>query len=212
MKNINEILKDLGITVPEDKDAELQKLVAENYKTVAEFDKKVGRLETERDGLQSQLDTAAETLKKFEGIDADQIKAELAAATKKAEDAEQSLKDQLEERDYNDALKACMAEVKFSSNAARDAILAKIRQQGLKRDGDKLLGFEDAIKAAREADPEAFAKEEDPNTLPAAKVTTKLGGGQTGKKYNSKDEIMAIKDPSERQQAIAENMNLFQKG
>jgi len=43
-------------------------------------------------------------------------------------------------------------------------------------------------------------------------VTTKLGGGQTGKKYNSKDEIMAIKDPSERQQAIAENMNLFQKG
>lgn len=212
MKNINEILKDLGITVPEDKAAELQKLVDENYKTVAEFDKKVGRLETERDGLQSQLDTAAETLKKFEGIDADQIKAELAAATKKAEDAEQSLKDQLEERDYNDALKACMAEVKFSSNAARDAILAKIRQQGLKRDGDKLLGFEDAIKAAREADPEAFAKEEDPNTLPAAKVTTKLGGGQTGKKYNSKDEIMAIKDPSERQQAIAENMNLFQKG
>ncbi len=212
MKNINEILKDLGITVPEDKAAELQKLVAENYKTVAEFDKKVGRLETERDGLQSQLDTAAETLKKFEGIDADQIKAELAAATKKAEDAEQSLKDQLEERDYNDALKACMAEVKFSSNAARDAILAKIRQQGLKRDGDKLLGFEDAIKAAREADPEAFAKEEDPNTLPAAKVTTQLGGGQTGKKYNSKDEIMAIKDPSERQQAIAENMNLFQKG
>ena len=73
MKNINEILKDLGITVPEDKAAELQKLVAENYKTVAEFDKKVGRLETERDGLQSQLDTAAETLKKFEGIDADQI-------------------------------------------------------------------------------------------------------------------------------------------
>ena len=212
MKNINEILKDLGITVPEDKAAELQKLVDENYKTVAEFDKKVGRLETERDGLQSQLDTAAETLKKFEGIDADQIKAELAAATKKAEDAEQSLKDQLEERDYNDALKACMAEVKFSSNAARDAILAKIRQQGLNRDGDKLLGFEDAIKAAREADPEAFAKEEDPNTLPAAKVTTKLGGGQTGKKYNSKDEIMAIKDPSERQQAIAENMNLFQKG
>lgn len=48
MKNINEILKDLGIEVPEDKTAELQKLVAENYKTVAEFDKKVGRVETER--------------------------------------------------------------------------------------------------------------------------------------------------------------------
>lgn len=212
MKNIIEILKDLGVTVPEDKTAELNKLVAENYKTVAEFDKRVGRLETERDGLQSQLDTATENLKKFDGLDADAIKNEVAEAKKRAEEAEKNLKEKLEERDYNDALKACMAEVKFSSNAARDAILAKIRQQGLKRDGDKLLGFEDAIKAAREADPEAFAKEEDPNTLPAAKVTTKLGGGQTGKKYNSKDEIMAIKDPSERQQAIAENMNLFQKG
>ena len=212
MKNINEILKELGITVPEDKTAELQKLVAENYKTVAEFDKKVGRLETERDGYKSQLDTATESLKKFEGLDADALKTELAAANKRAKEAEDNLKTQLEERVYNDALKACFSGIKFSSASAGAAIMEQIKKQGLKRDGDKLLGFEDAIKAAREADPEAFAKEEDPNTLPAAKVTTKLGGGQTGKKYNSKDEIMAIKDPSERQQAIAENMNLFQKG
>lgn len=87
MKNINEILKELGITVPEDKTAEFQKLVAENYKTVAEFDKKVGRLETERDGLQNQLNTATENLKKFEGLDADAIKNEVAEAKKRAEEA-----------------------------------------------------------------------------------------------------------------------------
>lgn len=212
MKNINEILKELGITVPEDKTAEFQKLVAENYKTVAEFDKKVGRLETERDGYKSQLDTATESLKKFEGLDADALKTELAAANKRAKEAEDNLKTQLEERDYNDALKACFSGIKFSSASAGAAIMEQIKKQGLKRDSDKLLGFEDAIKKAREADPDAFAPEEDPNTPPPAKVTTKLGGGQTGKKYNSKDEIMAIKDPSERQQAIAENMNLFQKG
>lgn len=210
MKNINEILKELGITVPEDKTAELQRLVAENYKTVAEFDKKVGRLETERDGLQSQLDTATENLKKFEGLDADALKNEVAEAKKKAEEAEKTLKDQLEERDYNDALKACFAGVKFSSAAAKTAVMEQIRKQDLKRDGDKLLGFDDAIKAAREADPDAFAPEEDPDTPPAAKVTTKLGGGQTGKKYNSKDEIMAIKDTVERRAAIAANMSLFQ--
>ena len=211
MKNITEILKELGITVPEDKAAELQKQVAENYKTVAEFDKKVGRLETERDGYKSQLDTANETLKKFEGVDADGIKAELAAAQKKAEEAEKNLKDQLEERDYNDALKACMAGVRFSSNAAKAAVMENIRKQGLKRDGDKLLGFEDAIKAAKEADPDAFAAEEDPNTPPPGKITTKLGGGAPGgKKYSSKDEIMAIKDTAERRAAIAANMNLFE--
>lgn len=210
MKNIIEILKDLGITVPEDKSAELQKQVAENYKTVAEFEKKVGRLETERDGLQNQLDTATESLKKFEGLDADALKNEVAEANKKAKEAEDTLKAQLEERDYNDALKACMAGVKFSSASAKAAVMEQIRKQGLKRDGEKLLGFEDAIKAAREADPDAFAPEEDPNTPPAAKVTTKLGGGQTGKKYNSKDEIMAIKDTVERRAAIAANMHLFE--
>ena len=171
MKNIIEILKDLGVTVPEDKTAELNKLVAENYKTVAEFDKRVGRLETERNGLQSQLDTATENLKKFEGLDADALKNEVAEAKKKAEEAEKTLKEQLEERDYNDALKACFAGIKFSSTSAGAAIMEQIRKQGLKREGDKLLGFDDAIKAAREADPDAFAKEDDPNAPPPAKVT-----------------------------------------
>lgn len=210
MKNINEILKELGIEVPADKVAELTKQVAENYKTVAEFDKKVGRLETERDGLQSQLDTATENLKKFEGLDADALKNEVAEAKKKAKDAEDALKTQLEERDYNDALKACMAGVKFSSSAAKAAVMEQIRKQGLKRDGDKLLGFDDAIKTIKEADPDAFAAEEDPNTPPPAKVTTKLGGGTGGKTYKSKDEIMAIKDTAERRAAIAANMNLFE--
>lgn len=210
MKNINEILKDLGIEVPEDKASELTKLVAENYKTVAEFDKKVRRLETERDGLQTQLGTAAENLKKFEGLDADALKNELAEANKKAKEAEDTLKAQLEERDYNDALKACMDGVKFSSASAKSAVMEQIRKQGLKRDGDKLLGFEDAIKAAKEADPDAFAPEEAPDAPPAAKVTTKLGGGSGGKTYKSKDEIMAIKDTTERRAAIAANMNLFE--
>ncbi len=210
MKNIIEILKDLGVTVPEDKTAELNKLVAENYKTVAEFDKRVGRLETERDGLQSQLDTATENLKKFDGLDADAIKNEVAEAKKRAEEAEKNLKEKLEERDYNDALKACFAGVKFSSASAGAAIMEQIRKQGLKRDGDKLLGFDDAIKAAREADPDAFAKEDDPDAPPPAKVTQKLGGSASGKKYNSKDEIMAIKDTAERRAAIAANMSLFE--
>ena len=211
MKNIIEILKDLGITVPEDKTAELTKQVAENYKTVAEFDKKVGRVETERDGYKAQLDTATESLKKFEDLDADALKAELATAQKKAADAEKDLKDKLEERDYNDALKACMSGIKFSSNAAKAAVMEQIRKQGLKRDGDKLLGFDDAIKSAREADPDAFVPEEDPNAPPAPKVTTKLGSGApSGKKYASKDEIMAIKDTTARRAAIAANMNLFE--
>ena len=39
MKNIETILSDFGITIPEGKAADLRKAVAENYKTVAEFAK-----------------------------------------------------------------------------------------------------------------------------------------------------------------------------
>ena len=44
MKNIVEICKDFGIEIPADKLAEFNKAVAESYKTVAEFEKKVTRL------------------------------------------------------------------------------------------------------------------------------------------------------------------------
>ena len=36
MKNINEIMKDLGVEVPEEKKAEFEKTFKENYKTIAE--------------------------------------------------------------------------------------------------------------------------------------------------------------------------------
>lgn len=43
-------------------------------------------------------------------------------------------------------------------------------------------------------------------------VKTPTPPSGTGKNYKSKAEIMAIKDAGERQKAIAENINLFQKG
>jgi hypothetical protein len=54
MQNIIEIIKEIGLEVPEDKVAELNKKVADNYLTRAEFDKKLGRAETERDNYKAQ--------------------------------------------------------------------------------------------------------------------------------------------------------------
>ncbi len=52
MKNIHEILKELGIEIPADKKTEFDTAVNENYKTVAEVDK----LRTARDTYKSALD------------------------------------------------------------------------------------------------------------------------------------------------------------
>ncbi len=64
MKNIHDILKELGIEITADKKAEFDTTVNENYKTVVEADK----LRMARDTYKTQLDEAGGKLKEFEGI------------------------------------------------------------------------------------------------------------------------------------------------
>lgn len=211
MKNVIEILKALGIEVPEDKTAELNKAVSENYKTIAEFDKKIGKIEGERDDLQSQLATAQDTLKGFEGIDPAAIQQQLADYKKKAEDAERDYTEKLEKRDFDDALKAELETVKFSSEAAKKAVMAEITEAGLKLKDGKIMGLSDLLSQIKERDASAFVdEEEEEQEQNKARFTTPLGHKGSGKKYGSWQEIMDIKDPSERQRAISENMNLFE--
>lgn len=65
MRNIFEILSSLGIEVPEDKKEPLEKELAANYKTVAEYEKQAGKLSQALD----KLKTAEDGLKAFEGVD-----------------------------------------------------------------------------------------------------------------------------------------------
>lgn len=108
MTNIHDILKKFGIEIPEDKKADFDKDVAANYKTVAEYDKKIGKAESERDNYKAQLETAQETLKGFEGVDLDTINKQLNEYKEKAEKAERDYSDKLAERDFSDALKTAM--------------------------------------------------------------------------------------------------------
>ena len=209
MINIHEILKKFELEIPEDKKADFDKEVAANYKTVVEFDKKLGKAETERDNYKAQLDTANETLKSFEGVDLDTINRQLDDYKKKAEDAERDYQAKIADRDFNDALKLEMEQYKFSSDAARRAVMSEIKEKGLKLENGKILGFNDLMSTIKERDGSAFIDEDNP----PARFTQRMNTNKTTKKYSSKDEIMKIKDSAERQTAIAENYDLFtQKG
>lgn len=81
MKNIFEILAAMGIAVPEDKKADITKQVAENYKTIAEFEKVKNRLEVERDNYKDSLETAQNSLKEFEGVDVNELNGKVAQLT-----------------------------------------------------------------------------------------------------------------------------------
>lgn len=134
----------------------------ENAKTTVNTakDKEITALTNERDGFKSQLDTANETLKKFEGIDPEQIQAELQTYKTRAEETERKFARELTQRDQRDWLTAKLDEYGVKSPLARKQITAEIMSEkdGLKwkpAEGGKpgtFYGFDDYMKAAKEED------------------------------------------------------------
>ena len=193
MQNIEAILTELGIEVSADKKESLTKKVAENYVTKAEHEKKLGKAETDRDTWKEKAETAESTLKGFEGVDLETMQKDLADWKKKAEDAEKNAQAQLYERDFTDALK-----MEF-----------EVKEAGLKLKDGKILGLNDLITQMKEKDASAFVDDEQQkaqqNQARFTQPTNKQGQGGA----LTKDQIMSIKDASERQAAIAANMSLF---
>ena len=128
MQKLIETLKSFGIEIPADKQADVKKALSEHYKNIAEHNKAVSKLETDRDTWKEKAETAEETLKGFEGIDPSQVQTELATWKKKAEDAEENAKKQLYERDFADALKSELENMKFTSEAAKKSWRISKRQ------------------------------------------------------------------------------------
>lgn len=179
MQNILEILKELGIEVPEDKEKELNKKVSENYKTVSEHKKKVEKLEEERDQFKEQYETAKETLDGFDGKNFEAITKERDEWKEKAEKAEKDFNAKIEKRDYSDAVAKAMENLKFSSNSARKAFQAELEADPLKMKDGKLLGFDDFVKSYQETDASAFVSEEDMKQKEEAARFTDPAGGST---------------------------------
>lgn len=208
MQNVHEILKKYGVEVPAESKADFDKDILANYKTVTEVEKKLGKVEGERDNYAEQLKTAQETLKSFEGVDLATIQSELATWKTKAENAEKDFNAKLEARDFDDALKTAMEGYKFSSTAAKNAVTEEVRKAGLKLKDGKILGLNDLMETIKAADASAFITEREENR---ARFTEPKPTGMTGGVITKAD-IMAIKDPAERQSKIAANIHLFQKG
>ena len=188
MQNIIDILKSNGIEVPEDKVATINKAVAENYKTVSEVEKKTSKLESERDSWKDRAETAEETLKGFEGKDFDTITKERDEWKKKAEDAEKEYSAKEAEREKQELLKDAFAEIEFTSESAKKAIMAQISENVSVKNG-KLIGFNDLLEYAKKNDASAFVdKEQQSLEQNKARFTTSMNnqnGGKSGKQILS---------------------------
>lgn len=202
-----EDLKEKGLT-----DEQISFVMSENGKDLKKLQKENETLTSDRDTWKEKAETAEETLKGFEGIDPTQVQAQLAEYKKKAEDAEKDRDAKLYERDFADALRTALEGIKFSSEAAKKAVMADIKEAGLKLKDGKILGLNDLISQMKEKDASAFVDEAQQQAQQNAARFTAPRGQQTPPGSMTKEDIMAIKDPSERQAKIAENIGLFRKG
>lgn len=202
-----EELKAQGLT-----EEQISFVMAENGKDLKKLQKENDNLITERDTWKEKAEAAETTLKGFEGVDLETMQKELSDWKQKATEAEKNAQAQLYERDFADALKTEFEGIKFSSEAAKRAIMAEVKEAGLKLKDGKILGLNDLIGQMKEKDASAFiddAQQQAQRNM--ARFTAPLGKQNAPGTMTRKD-IEAIKDPSERQSAIASNLHLFGKG
>lgn len=204
-----EELKEKGLT-----EDQIAFVMAENGKDLKKVQKENENLASDRDKWKTQAETAEETLKKFDGVDLETMKTELSSWKQKAETVEADYQQKIYDRDFSDALKTEMESIKFSSEAAKRAVMAEIKESGLKLKDGKILGLSDLIGQIREKDASAFVDDKQQKAQQQAARFTTAGTGKTpgGHGTMTKKDIYAIKDPSERQAAIAENLDLFGQG
>lgn len=201
-----EDLKNLGLT-----DEQISFVMAENGKDVNKAKKDFDTISADRDNWKNQAETAQNTLAKFDGIDPEKIDSEIADWKKKAKDAEEMYTAKIREREFEDALKAELDNVKFSSEAAKRSVMTDIKAAGLKLIDGKILGLKDLLDQMKEKDASAFVDEsEEKAKNNMATFTSQVNKNQQG--TLTKNDILSIKDATERQAAIAANINLFREG
>ena len=145
MKNIFEIMKDYGLEVPEDKKKDFEKAVLENYKTAADYEKQTDKVTN----LTEQLNETKEAMKKFEGVDPEDLKKQIADLNQKLTDKDTEYQTKLADRDFQDNVKGVIAKYKGKNEKA---IMALLDVDTLKASKNQNEDLEKAVKALTEAD------------------------------------------------------------
>ena len=181
---------------------QVKKVFELNGKDVKAEQKKTERAEADRDQWKERAETAEETLKGFDGVDVEALNKQIEDWKKKAQDAEEDYKNKLYERDFNDALKEEFEQLNFTSEAAKRAIMAEVKEANLTMKDGKILGLNDLIEQIKAKDASAFASDGAGAKFTSDPKGASTGGGHKSLKEMSLDERIKLKNS---------NPDLYQK-
>ena len=134
----------------------IDKVFALNGKDVEAEKTKAKKAENERDNYKAQLDTAKEALSKFDGVNVDDLKRQIADANTRAKEAEENAKKTIAQRDYADLVKQATDGLKFTSESAKKQFMAELTAKNIPVENGKLMGLGDWIEEYRKNDPNAI--------------------------------------------------------
>ena len=119
MKNIEEILTSVGITIPEDQKQAFDTAFSENYKTVAEVEK----IRTARDNYKTQLETAQNALKEFEGVDVKDLQGKIDKLNNDLAQKDSDYQAQIADMEFNSKLDGLISKAGAKNAKAVKALL-----------------------------------------------------------------------------------------
>lgn len=141
MKDIYAILTGLGIEVPEDKKATLDKEWKENYRTIAEFEKAAAK----RDEYKTSLDTVQEQLKAFDGVNLEEYKTQIDSLTKQLDDEKIARAADESKHQLDATIDKFMGGKQFVNDLTADSVRLKLAEE-LNKDTAKGRSIDDIFK------------------------------------------------------------------
>lgn len=140
----------LGEAYTEELEQKLEEKITEEYAPKADFEAAT----TKADGLEAQLKEANETIGKFDGLDPEQVKAQIADYKQRAEAAEKDRDEKLESAAFEAKITQALTEAKaHNPKLARGALDLDALRKSKNQDADIAA----AIAAAQKSDGYLFA-------------------------------------------------------
>ena len=197
--NIIEKLKQFNVEVT----PEMEKAFSGDFLSEREVEKKLSKAENDRDSWKQRAETAEQTLMGFEGKDFDAITRDRDDWKKKHDDLMAQHQKEQEDREFNEDLEAAITEAKGKNSKA---IIALLDIDALRGSKNRKADMKTALDTLRTESGYLF---EDNGGTPS--FTSPKSNAQGDKHRETIENIRAIKDPAERQAAIAKLMK-NQKG
>lgn len=198
VKIISELEK-LGLEITDEQKESIKKSIGEEVYSESEHEKKVKKVEAERDGFKERAETAEETLKGFEGKNFDEITKDRDAWKEKFEKLETEQKEAEAKAERTNMVADFLKDTVFVNDITKQAITSQLEEL-LSQDTAKGKSVEDLFNA--------IVKDKDGNLLPniiveetqleaeqrRSQIVSRQLSGQKNKPKLSTAELMKMKN------------------